>query len=218
MSKVISGIIYKVTNNTNGKSYIGQTIDKLSRRKSGHKCRFKSGKYKNSILYLAFEKFGWENFSWSVIDECGTKEELDRLEKLYIENLNTKSPNGYNLTDGGDGGTLGYEHTGEDRKRMSNLKDGMYYGRDNPFYGKTHSEEARKVISATNSRDYIIKFPDGQEKRITNLTLFCNEHGLDRSAMYKVLSGKYKRHKGFKIKKCAKTQSFNEKNTSNLVV
>jgi hypothetical protein len=59
----------------------------------------------------------------------------------------------------GGGGVSGYVHTDEAKIKISinNKKLGnvppVLFGKDNPFYGKTHSEEARKAIAeATRKR------------------------------------------------------------------
>lgn len=45
---------------------------------------------------------------------------------------------------------LGKKRSIEDRKKMSLAKLGKYEGEDNPFFGKTHTNEARKKISDAN--------------------------------------------------------------------
>ena len=49
---------------------------------------------------------GAENFSCEVIEECETREQLNEREIFWIVYFNCKSPNGYNCTDGGEGGKL----------------------------------------------------------------------------------------------------------------
>lgn len=91
------GYIYKYTS-PSGKSYIGQTTRSLAER-AGH-----NGKnYKGSkLLYEAFQKHGYDNFDIEILIEV-KKEQLDDYEKKYIVIFNTLSPNGYNLTEGGQG-------------------------------------------------------------------------------------------------------------------
>ena len=95
-------IIYKVTNKINGKIYIGQTILSLKRRKNIHYSSAKKSLYK-SVFHFALLKYKKQDFIWKILRKCNTKKELDRLEKYYIRKLKTKIPNGYNLTDGGEG-------------------------------------------------------------------------------------------------------------------
>lgn len=93
--------IYKFTNNINGKSYIGQSIN-IDKRVKEHfwKAENENDISFNSILHQAIRKYGAENFSVSVIEECKA-EMLDELEKHYIVEYNTITPNGYNILSGG---------------------------------------------------------------------------------------------------------------------
>jgi hypothetical protein len=85
-------IVYKTTNLINGKTYIGQTTkDVVDYLGSG------------VILSKAIKKYGRENFEKEEIASCYTKKDLDFLEKFFIRYFNCKVPNGYNLTDGGEG-------------------------------------------------------------------------------------------------------------------
>src|ERR1039458_2806773 len=87
----------------NDKQYVGQTIGTLEQRWKEH-----TGSNTNSFLHKAIRKYGKDNFLVEKIHECGTKEEMDFVEMFYIALLITKAPNGYNLTDGGEG-TIGRE-------------------------------------------------------------------------------------------------------------
>ena len=89
--------IYQFTNNLNNKKYIGQSKSIESRYKR-HLAAAKSGAH--SALYAAIRKYGIENFSFSVVQECSL-EELNDLEKYYIRTYNTRVPNGYNIMPGG---------------------------------------------------------------------------------------------------------------------
>jgi group I intron endonuclease len=61
--------IYKITNLINGKSYIGQSLH-IERRFLQHKSPYERERYSNKPLYKAFEKYGIENFDFSIIEEC----------------------------------------------------------------------------------------------------------------------------------------------------
>jgi group I intron endonuclease len=109
--KVI-GEIYKITNLLTNKCYIGQTrshrLNHNKYRPFGYMGRFKDHisestnpnkigcKYLNSALL----KYGVNNFQCELIITCNV-DELDFYEVKYIVDLNTKYPNGYNLTNGG---------------------------------------------------------------------------------------------------------------------
>lgn len=133
-------IIYKITNTKNNKKYIGQTTQNLDARKNEHLKRSKT-EY-NHPLYNDMRSLGYDNFLFEVVDSAKNKKELDEKETYYIKKYNTKFPNGYNLTEGGNG-TVGYNHTVENKKKMKELKRDKYLGKNNPFWGKHHTEEQK---------------------------------------------------------------------------
>jgi hypothetical protein len=109
----IKGEIYKITNLLTNKMYIGQTrshyLNRGKYRPFSYTGRFKSHisesksitKY-NACRYLnsAFNKYGIENFKCELILSCEINE-LDKYETKFISDFNTRYPNGYNLTYGG---------------------------------------------------------------------------------------------------------------------
>lgn len=88
--------IYKITNNINNKSYIGQSIN-IERRWREHK----NLKIIDSILKNAFIKYEIKNFSFSILEECD-REKLNEKEIFYIKKYNSLKPNGYNIVEGGN--------------------------------------------------------------------------------------------------------------------
>lgn len=92
--------IYKITNLLNGKCYIGQSID-IEKRWSEHKSIYNHPRCSNYHIYKAFRKYGIENFSFSVIEEC-EQSMLDDREKFWVQHYDSFK-NGYNMTIGGDG-------------------------------------------------------------------------------------------------------------------
>jgi group I intron endonuclease len=94
-------IIYKLTNLSNGKLYIGQTIKTWKQRKLSYNSAIKSNN--NQRIVRALRKYGWEGFNVEIIDKASTIEELNTLEEHYIAKYNTVRE-GYNTTNGGDNG------------------------------------------------------------------------------------------------------------------
>lgn len=144
------GFIYITTNNINGKKYIGQ-----KKYYGNYETYIGSG----IALKNAINKYGKENFTREIIENCKTKEELDSREKFWIEYYNaTESEDFYNITSGGDGGFgsgknspwYGKHLSDETKEKLSKIKS----GENNPFYGKTHSDEVKKKLSekALNQR------------------------------------------------------------------
>jgi hypothetical protein len=145
-----------------------------------------------------------------------------------------------NLTDGGEGAKgvkrtpeqvaamterkIGTRHTKESIELMRASKIGMYAGARNPFYGKTHSDEARAKISAAGVgrvysaetiarrlaktagtqhykfNDTVRRFqhPEHGSVECTTFDLIKN-FGLHHSHMYDVVKGKLRHHKGWTV-------------------
>lgn len=96
--------IYLITNMVNGKYYVGQSID-IESRWQQHRtgCYNPNSSSYKTYFYQAIRKYGINNFSFSVIEECDEKE-LDEREIYWIALLNSNQRDiGYNITDGGDG-------------------------------------------------------------------------------------------------------------------
>jgi group I intron endonuclease len=92
-------VVYLITNKINGKKYVGWTSKSLE-------VRWKQHSYQHSgclALLRAINKHGVENFTTEILFTVPTKELAIRLEIEYIEKYKTISPNGYNLTSGGEG-------------------------------------------------------------------------------------------------------------------
>lgn len=85
-------IVYKVINLISGKIYIGQSS-------RSDKNYFGSG----MLIKKAIQKYGIKNFKKEILEHCNSKEQLNEKEIYWVKKLSSKIPNGYNLTDGGEG-------------------------------------------------------------------------------------------------------------------
>lgn len=115
--------VYKHTNIINNKSYIGITSRKPENRWGKHGENYRPSKGRYSSFYNAIKKYGWDNFTHEILLEYLSFEEATQKEKELIIFYNSKAPNGYNLTNGGEG-TCGYEVSDDFRKRRSELTCG----------------------------------------------------------------------------------------------
>jgi len=96
-------VIYKITNKINNKKYIGYTGIGLNNRIHKHYTNAQSGMV--SHLYNALRKYGMNNFKFETIDNSDSFDEIKEKEKYWIKYYNTNK-NGYNMTNGGDGGNI----------------------------------------------------------------------------------------------------------------
>ena len=99
------GYIYKITNNLNQKIYIGQTRNSINRRWLDHckSAKNEDDKDHNAPLHLAINKYGRENFTVELIEQCDNQL-LNEREIFWIKQLDSYN-NGYNAALGGYGHT-----------------------------------------------------------------------------------------------------------------
>ena len=120
--------------------YVGQTIRTLEIRKAGHQSHGKHA-FGAMPIVKAIKKYGKDNFTWFILRNCVSREELDVWEKIYIKLLKTQEC-GYNIREGGSN-TIVAEET---KRKISETKK---RNPAKPFLGKKHSEETKKKISET---------------------------------------------------------------------
>lgn len=139
---------YKILNKVNGKCYIGMTKRDINVRFNEHKrCAYKNHDINNHYItpiFNAMRKYGTDAFEILEIHSqdfvsCGDAEIMEG--KLIAENMSLLSQNGYNLNRMNPDGTRTYE-TEVKVKIVKNNE-----GTSNPFYGKNHTNETKKILS-----------------------------------------------------------------------
>lgn len=198
-------IIYKTINLKNNKYYIGQ--DKKN-----------NPEYLGSGLLLnrAIKKYGRENFTKEILCECKTKKELNDMEIYWIKISNSISPNGYNISTGGEGGDNFTNNPNKEiiRKKcissankISKQNSLRNKGENNPFFNKKHSKKTRKKMSISKkgkkvwnkglkncfSKETLNKMSSSQKGKS-----YEEKYGKDRSIIIKnkfkkSMMGKYKK-------------------------
>lgn len=177
--KGVSGV-YKITS-PSGRVYVGQSQDLYTRFN-----QYRRGACKRQpLLYNSLNKYGFDNHTIDVI-LCGT-EHLDSIEIQTISECQSnfnKHPDkrGLNLSDGGPTNRgYKYKYTDElrNKRRIQSLSDGgiaNFYsqnpealqGSNNPFYGKSHTMEAKQKMRAYRTGKYGIL--NGKSKRVINMS------------------------------------------------
>lgn len=135
-------LIYKATNKTNGKVYIGKT-NALGRRKREHWSSAKRGL--DTLFCRALRKYGVDGFQFETLERLPTEVLAYEAEQRLIQQFRANDRcYGYNLTAGGDG-LRANSITPEERQRRSE-RGKAYIGAKNPFFGKVHTPETRQAI------------------------------------------------------------------------
>lgn len=117
--------IYCITNNINGKQYVGQSIH-IEKRFKEHcqKCR-------GLTIDKAIQKYGEDNFEFKILEVCSMDSDvLNEKEVWWIEKLGTYASNNYNLTRGGNNGEhqIGFARTESTRSKISHKLKGKNNG------------------------------------------------------------------------------------------
>ena len=91
-------LVYKVTNQETGKTYIGVTTRSMEERKADHVQKANIGI--GSYFQEAIATNGADAFTWTQIDTASSSNELAEKEKKYILQYDSRE-NGYNSDNGG---------------------------------------------------------------------------------------------------------------------
>ena len=138
------GYIYQYYNRVTDKSYIGQTRDLKSRKRS-HK--YNASNDGDTYFYRALRSYGEENFEFTIIEECENRFLNDR-EAFWIDWRGTIAPNGYNTKPGGSQAP----HSEESKAKMSKKRKGMVFSESHienlrkSHRGKTHTDETKEKL------------------------------------------------------------------------
>ena len=205
------GYIYLIIDLTNWKKYVGQHHYHLEKLDSNY--------HGSGHIIKNIYKKRPETLKEVYLKTCYTQEELDEWEKYFIFLYDTLWPNGYNLTEGGNGGVP----CEEVRKKISESLKGKQFSEatrrklSDANKGKKHTEEARKKISDAKkgkpAPNKGIPMSEEQKKKLSKKVLQftlngefirewpsfaeCERNGFYGTAVCKCCQGKQKTHKGF---------------------
>lgn len=89
--------VYKILNIIDGKYYIGSSVH-LKKRLKDHKFTLNAGNHQNIHLQRAFNKYGAENFVFSILEYSDNLDNVREKEQKWIDKLAACNQNyGYNI-------------------------------------------------------------------------------------------------------------------------
>lgn len=108
--------VYIHRNKINDKVYVGITGQIPTYRWGADGRGYKT----QPLFWRAIEKYGWDNFEHIIVADGLTKETAGQLEQQLIASFNSTNPLfGYNSSIGGELYALGFHHTEESKRKIS---------------------------------------------------------------------------------------------------
>lgn len=162
-------------------------------------------------MQRCFDKYGEESFEIELFETCDISQ-LDEREQYWIDahfgdklclNMNqtaSKPPNAKGRVTSDETklkiskANKGRKHTNASKSLMSEAAVGH-----KRWLGKHHTQESKEKISKANESTIIkhLMSPNGDIVKFCNTTQFCEQNGLDKGAVYRVLNNKARSHQGW---------------------
>ena len=123
--------------------YVGKDsyIDEHRRHKEHYQSCHYNYQQINRVLQNNPNRYNYNVLEWNVTSQA----DLNDLEISYIAKFNPK----FNFIKGGDG-MVGFTHSEKTKNKMSKIMK----GKNNPFYGKWHSDKTKLKIKKSKLLDY----------------------------------------------------------------
>jgi group I intron endonuclease len=204
--------LYKITNTTNNKCYVGFTSTTIEKRYKEH---IRCSKYadKNQKLYNAIRKYGPENF---IVEQIYQGDDALQREDEFIKKYNAE----YNMIEGGNkppsqkGNTWKLSEEAKEKLRKpkpprtpehTEKIASQLRGRKQPEDLVKKRTEANvnphKPYGNTNrAKKYVVTYPDGSEQVVFNIAEWARENNFTKSSICQVCKGVREHTKGFRFR------------------
>ena len=209
--------VYQIKCTDNGKFYIGSAVD-MHDRCEHHRSSLRRGDHTNSHLQAAWNKYGEENFEFTVL-EFSKKNGLLHAEQKWIDQSGcTDKEIGFNIypiaSSPGDVNAQVWEGFIDPDGNEVTIKNLYDFCRENDLdfpsmhrlakgRSKLKSYKGWSHKNSVRQRDYIKTYegfidPSGNSVGpITNLASFCRENNLDNTHMVAVANRRLYSHRGW---------------------
>ena len=151
-----TGTIYCLQNIVTKKRYVGQTLD-FDRRMG----EYAKG-YGHGVIGKSIAKHGWDKFAIKIVENI-PENTLDEAEKFWIDFLNCQSPNGYNLSAGGESSPMKHP---EVRDKNSATQKAMFARGEHPALSPEARAKRKATYKAMYERgEHPLQTPEARAKR-----------------------------------------------------
>lgn len=188
--------IYQIRNTKNGKRYIGKSND-IIRRLTRHKSQLKCKNHYNEHLQRSWDRNGAENFIFEVVEYCETtllpiKEQhwIDATEPELLYNGDLFVVDKHH----DHNPFFGKTHSQATKLKMSDAKEGMYLGEDNPNFGNRWDETQKdrmrgdKNVNAKLDEEKVREIKRMLSEGIKHQVI-ANQFDINRTVVTRINSG-----------------------------
>lgn len=152
--------LYRITNNLNGKIYIGQTVDIINRWRA-HNSYAKKPEKTGQYIHRSMAKYGSENFIFEAIATCKTQEHADETELILISQYNSRNKEfGYNIKPGGSTSP----HSDETKQKLREATLRQIETQGHPAQGTKRTPEQSANLSRARLEHPVDYTPEIRQK------------------------------------------------------
>lgn len=186
--------IYKITNKSDNKSYIGSSLN-LSDREYKHFWQLKKNSHNNNHLQNSFNKFGESDFKFEILEICNPSELIEK-ENYYINYFKSNLPEfGFNMATVNEFRRNTYNYEVKKKLSVYNLKKNSNFVTF--FLQNILTNEKKTFDNLVDAANYLIEnsFTNGSSKNVRQKISFClrnkkvnngkNNNGSVRKTCYK---------------------------------
>jgi group I intron endonuclease len=179
--------IYKITNLSDGKFYIGSSVD-LKRRKSEHAKMLENGTHHSSYLQNAYNKYGKNNFKFEII-ELVDDDKLRDVEQRYLDKLKPYIRRiGYNLSERADCPKVNGINSLLSEKKVREIKRGLLRGVTQSDLSNKYGVHLSTINKIIRCKNWAWVLPELNE----NLMYLAENNKVKRDLIIKKLYGEGK--------------------------
>lgn len=158
--------IYKITNTTNNKCYIGSSSFVQARIRL-HKSHLKKNIHTNKHLQSSYNKYGSELFIYEIIEECSIEDLITR-EQFWIDILEVcNNKKGYNKRLQAEN-NVGLKRSEETKRKISESKKGKRYLSDKHYEKLSNLKKGKPNEAAKKFQDSLNKEEKSKRSKIAN--------------------------------------------------
>lgn len=205
--------VYLIVNVLNNRKYVGSTPRPIVRRFYEHRCELRHNRHGNMELQDEWNEYGEKSFVFTPLENISNEVDIIKRECYWYEHYLSIGHKLYNQVHPSDNG-----HTNLHKERTIEKMKASQQKRYENMTAKEKKELVKPLVDYRNSADFenfgetvsngwyeknenskpvILVSPNGNIHEVKHRHSFALNHGLDPSALTKIIKGVRKSHKGW---------------------